>query len=164
MANSLDQIGPITKNITDCALVLNAITEYDPKDATSIKRNKIDYLNTLNKGVKGLKIAIPKEYFDENLSEPVRKALMEAVKVFRSLGAICEEVSLPNTKYAMAAYYIIMQSETSLILSRFDGIRYGYRTSNYKNIEELVAATREDLSHPPYVVFLFLQILLSFLH
>jgi len=144
MANSLDQIGPITKNVTDCALVLNTITGYDPKDGTSSQKNKIDYLNTLDKGVKGLKIAIPIEYFDENLSKSVRDALMEGIKVFTDLGAVCEEVSLPNTKYALAVYYIISQSEASLTLSRFDGIRYGYRTSNYKNIEELVAATREE--------------------
>ncbi|MBU5678029.1 Asp-tRNA(Asn)/Glu-tRNA(Gln) amidotransferase subunit GatA [Alkaliphilus sp. MSJ-5] len=144
MANSLDHIGPITKDVTDCALVLNAITGYDSKDGTSIKRDKIDYLKTLNEGIKGLRIAIPREYFDENLSEPVRKALIEAIQVFENLGAVCEEVSLPNTKYAMAVYYIISQSEVSLALARFDGIRYGHRALNYTNIEELVKYTRSE--------------------
>lgn len=144
MANSLDHIGPITKDVTDCALVLNAITGYDPKDGTSSKRDKIDYFKTLNEGIKGLRIAIPKEYFDENLSEPVRKAIIEAIQVFKNLGAVCEEVSLPNTKYAMAVYYIISQSEISLALARFDGIRYGYRALTYTNIDELVEYTRSE--------------------
>ncbi|WP_334301078.1 Asp-tRNA(Asn)/Glu-tRNA(Gln) amidotransferase subunit GatA [Alkaliphilus sp. B6464] len=144
MANSLDHIGPITKDVTDCALVLNAIIGYDSKDGTSIKRDKIDYLKTLNGEIKGLRIAIPREYFDENLSEPVRKALIEAIQVFENLGAVCEEVSLPNTKYAMAVYYIISQTEVSLALARFDGIRYGHRALNYRNIEELVKYTRSE--------------------
>lgn len=144
MANSLDQIGPITKDVTDCSLVLNAITGYDPRDGTSSKRDKVDYIKNLNKGIKGLRVAIPKEYFDTNLSNPVREALMEATKVLEDLGAVCEKVSMPNTKYAMATYYIISQSEISLNLSRFDGIKYGYRTSNYEDIDQLVTDTRSE--------------------
>lgn len=143
-ADSLDQIGPITKDVKDCALVLNIIAGHDLKDATSSKRQKVDYLQLLNEGIKGLKIAIPKEYFDEDLNKPVRDALMEAIEVFKNLGVVCEEVSLPHTKYAMAVYYIITQSEISLNLSRFDGVKYGYRTSNYKNIDELISNTRGE--------------------
>lgn len=144
MANSLDQIGPITKNVTDCAMVLNTIAGYDHKDGTSASRKKVDYCKNLNGDIKGLKIALPREYFGEGLSGPVQSALVEAVKVFQDLGATCYEVSMPNTKYAMAAYNIISQSEASLALSRFDGIRYGYRSQNYTNIDELVRNTRTE--------------------
>ena len=139
VANSLDQIGPITRDVKDCALVLNVIAGHDSKDATSDKRKKVDYLQTLDEGIEDFKIGVAREYFDENLSRPVEDALLEAIGVFKDLGAICEIVSLPHTKYAMAAYYIISQSEISTNLSKFDGIKYGHRTSDYRNIDELIS-------------------------
>ncbi|MDI9475429.1 MAG: Asp-tRNA(Asn)/Glu-tRNA(Gln) amidotransferase subunit GatA [Natronincolaceae bacterium] len=144
VANSLDQIGPITKDVKDCALVLNIIAGHDPKDATSDKRKRIDYLQGLDDGIDGLKIGIAEQYFDEELSEPVENALLEAIGVFKDLGATCKMVSLPHTKYAMAVYYIISQSEISTNLSRFDGVKYGHRTSDYKNIDELISNTRGE--------------------
>lgn len=144
VANSLDQIGPITKDVKDCALILNIIAGHDPKDATSDRRKRIDYLQALDDGVKGLKIGIAEQYFDENLSGPIENALLEATEIFKDLGATCEMVSLPHTKYAMAAYYIISQSEISTNLSRFDGVKYGHRTLNYKNIDELISNTRGE--------------------
>lgn len=144
IANSLDQIGPITKDVKDCALVLNVIAGHDSKDATSGKRKKVDYLQELNGGIRGLKIGIAKQYFDENLSKPVETALLESINVFKDLGAICEVVSLPHTKFAMAVYYIISQSEISINLSGFDGVKYGHRTSDYENIDELISNTRGE--------------------
>lgn len=144
MANSLDQIGPITKDVTDCALVLNEIAGYDSKDGTSSNREKIDYTSKLDEDVKGLKIGIPIEYFDTNLSEPVRSALMDAIKVFRELGIVCEEVSMPHTQYSMAVYFIIAQVEASLNLARFDGFNYGHRTKSYNNIDELFTNSRTE--------------------
>ena len=139
IANSLDQIGPITRDVRDCALILNIIAGHDFKDATSNRGNKIDYLQELDKGTKGLKIGIAREYCDENLSRSVETALLEAIEVFKDLGAVCKVVSLPHTKYAMAAYYIFSQSEISVNLSGFDGVKYGYRTRDYKNIDELIS-------------------------
>ena len=144
VANSLDQIGPITKDVKDCALILNIIAGYDPGDATSDKRKKVDYLQTLNEGIKGFKIGIAEQYFDENLDRPVEDALLEAIEIFRNLGAICETVSLPHTKYAMAAYYIISQSEISINLSEFDGVKCGYGTPNCKNTDGLISNTRGE--------------------
>jgi len=139
VANSLDQIGPITKDVEDCALILNIISGHDSRDTTSDRRGKTDYLQALGGGVKGLKIGIAEQYFDENLDKPVEDALLEAIEIFGDLGAICEAVSLPHTKYAMAVYYIISQSEISINLSRFDGVKYRYKISNYKNTDELIS-------------------------
>ncbi|HZK57847.1 MAG TPA: Asp-tRNA(Asn)/Glu-tRNA(Gln) amidotransferase subunit GatA [Clostridia bacterium] len=144
IANSLDQIGPITKDVRDCALVLNVISGYDPKDATSGRKEKVDYLQMLDWGIKDLKIGVAKQYFDENLSKPVETALLETIKVFKELGAICDVVSLPHTKFAMAVYYIISQSEISVNLSRPDGVEYGYGTLNYEGINELISNTRGE--------------------
>lgn len=144
MASSLDSIGPITRNVKDAALVLNAIAGYDSSDGTSINKDKVDYLNGINDGVKGLKIAIPKEYFDEDVSDTVKKSVLKAAKVFKDLGAVCEEVSLSSTKYVMATYGIISEAEISLNFARFDGIRYGHRSSNYKDIESFVKSSRSE--------------------
>ncbi|MFW5647883.1 MAG: Asp-tRNA(Asn)/Glu-tRNA(Gln) amidotransferase subunit GatA [Candidatus Alkaliphilus sp. MAG34] len=144
IANSLDQIGPITKDVRDCALILNVISGHDPKDATSNKKEEVDYLQMLGGGIKDLKIGVAKQYFDENLSKPVETALLEAVKVFKDLGAICDVVSLPHTKFAMAVYYIISQSEISINLSGPEGVEYEYGISNYENINELISNTRGE--------------------
>lgn len=144
VANSLDQIGPITKDVKDCALILNIISGHDSRDATSDRREKMDYLRALDGGVKGFKIGIAEQYFDESLGKPVEDALLEAVEIFRDLGAICESVSLPHTKYAMSAYYIISQSEISINLSRFDGTKYGYKIQSYKDRDELISSIRGE--------------------
>lgn len=144
MASSLDTVGPITRNVTDAAIVLNAITGYDLKDGRSVKKDKVDYLNGINKGMKGLKIAIPKEYFDEDVSNPVKKSIFKAIEIFESLGAVCQWVSLPNTKYVMTVYGIITEAEISLNFAGLDGIRYGYRAKNYIDIEDLVKKSRSE--------------------
>ncbi len=145
VSNSLDHIGPITKDVKDCALILNIIAGHDVKDPTSEKKEKIDYLHKLDKGIKGLKIGIAEEYFDKHLSEPVETALLDAVEVFRDLGAICEVISLPHTKYTIAVYYMISQSEISINLSDFDYAKYGYNTSNYKKTEKLSPKTGDEV-------------------
>ncbi len=127
MASSLDTIGHFTKTVGDSALILQALAGHDPRDATTPEVLVPDYLKDLEKGVKGLKIGLPKEYFAEGVDPEVRDAVMAVAKVYESLGAIVKEVSLPCTKYAVAVYYIIMPAELSANLARFDGIRYGSR-------------------------------------
>lgn len=124
-ASSLDVIGPITKTVQDCALVLNVIAGFDANDSTSVKRELSDYQKNLSLGVKGLRIGLPKEYFIPGLAPEIKKAVQEAAWVLKSLGARVEEVSLPHTDIALNAYYLIAPSEASSNLARFDGIRYG---------------------------------------
>ncbi|EOD00304.1 Asp-tRNA(Asn)/Glu-tRNA(Gln) amidotransferase subunit GatA [Caldisalinibacter kiritimatiensis] len=143
-ASSLDQIGPFTKDVEDCAIALNSITGYDSKDSTSINREKIDYKEALVNDVKGLKIALPKEYFDDSIDAEVKNKVYEAIKVLEDLGATVEEVSLPHTEYALATYYIIAPSEASSNLARFDGVRYGNRVKDYDSVEDLFVKTRSQ--------------------
>ena len=126
-ASSLDQIGPITRDVTDCAIVLNAIAGYDRKDSTSINTSTPDYTKALNGDVKGLKIGLPKEYFAAGLAPAVAKAVHSAVEQLKALGAEVVEVSLPHTEYALAAYYVIAPAEASSNLARYDGVGFGYR-------------------------------------
>ena len=126
MASSLDQIGTFTKDVKDAAYLLEIISGFDKFDSTSSKENVPNYLESLNKGVKGLKIGIPKEYFAKGIDADVEKNIKGAIKKYESLGAEIVEVSLPNTEYALAVYYILMPAEVSSNLARFDGIRYGY--------------------------------------
>ena len=126
-ASSLDQIGPITKDVTDCALVLNAISGRDPKDSTSVDISVPDYTQALVNDVKGLKIGVPQEFFVAGMDEEVRNAVMQAVNLLVQLGAVSDEVSLPHTDYAMPAYYVIAPAEASSNLARYDGVSYGYR-------------------------------------
>ncbi len=126
-ASSLDQIGPLTKDVTDCALLLNLIAGHDEMDSTSANVAVPDYTQFLTNDVKGLKIGIPKEYFIEGLDAPVRQAVNEAVEEFKKAGATVKEVSLPHTEYAVATYYIVATAEASSNLARFDGIQYGLR-------------------------------------
>ena len=128
-ASSLDQIGPITKDVTDCALLLQTIAKYDPRDSTCIDHSIPDYLQELKQSIKGLRIGLAKEYLAEGISAPVKAAVEAAVKVYTSLGATVTEVSLPYTQYALAAYYIIAPAEASSNLARYDGVRYGHRTA-----------------------------------
>lgn len=128
-ASSLDQIGPIARDVTDAALLLQTIVKHDPRDSTSVDYPVPDYCQELKKGVKGLRIGLAQEYLAEGISEPVKKAVENAVTVFESLGAQIVAVSLPTTAYALAAYYIIAPSEASSNLARYDGVRYGHRTA-----------------------------------
>ena len=143
-ASSLDQIGPITKNVTDSAIVLNAIAGYDKMDSTSADEKVDDYTKSLGESVKGLKIGIPKEYIGEGIQKEVKDAIMSAAKVYESLGAEIFEFSLPMTKYALPAYYIMSSAEASSNLARFDGVKYGYRAENYTDLTDMYLKTRSE--------------------
>lgn len=131
-ASSLDQIGPITKDVRDCALLLNIIAGHDEKDSTSANIKTGDYLGCLEKDVKGMRIAIPREYFVEGIDKQVEDSIKEAKSKLEKLGAKFKEVSLPHTKYAVAVYYIIATAEASSNLARFDGVQYGFRAKDYE--------------------------------
>ncbi|MDP8212559.1 MAG: Asp-tRNA(Asn)/Glu-tRNA(Gln) amidotransferase subunit GatA [Candidatus Zapsychrus exili] len=126
-ASSLDQIGPITKNVTDSAMLLNIIAGHDENDSTSTKLPVPDYTKSLTGDVKGLKIGIPKEYFIEGLDDEVKAAVLESIEILKKRGAIFKEISLPHTEYAVATYYIVATAEASSNLARFDGVQYGLR-------------------------------------
>jgi aspartyl-tRNA(Asn)/glutamyl-tRNA(Gln) amidotransferase subunit A len=143
-ASSLDQIGPITRDVTDCALVLNAIAGYDSLDSTSARVSIPDYTEALDEGVKGMRIGIPQEYIGQGVDPEVKKAVLGAAETFTSLGAFCEECRLPLTEYAIPAYYIISSSEASSNLARYDGIRYGYRAENCDDLYELYIRSRSE--------------------
>ena len=143
-ASSLDQVGPITKDVTDSAMLLNVIAGKDEKDSTSINHEKEDYTKYLKQDVKGLKIGVPKEFFGEGINEEVKSKLKEAIKTYENLGAEVEECSLDVAKYSLATYYIIACAEASSNLGRFDGIRYGYRTKKYSNLDELYKNSRTE--------------------
>ncbi|AST05661.1 aspartyl/glutamyl-tRNA amidotransferase subunit A [Anoxybacillus flavithermus] len=143
-ASSLDQIGPITRTVEDNAYVLQVISGLDPMDSTSANVDVPDYVSALTGDIQGLKIAVPKEYLGEGVSEEVRQSVLDALKVLESLGATWEEVSLPHSKYALATYYLLASSEASANLARFDGVRYGYRTDHAKNLMEMYKQTRSE--------------------
>lgn len=143
-ASSLDQIGPITKDVRDAAMLLNIIAGHDEKDTTSYDIPKKDYTKALKTDVKGLKIGIPKEYFGEGINSEVKEKLEEAIETYKKLGAEVEEFSLDIAEYALATYYIIACAEASSNLGRFDGIRYGYRTENFSNLKELYRNSRSE--------------------
>ncbi len=143
-ASSLDQIGPITKDVTDSAMLLNIIAGHDEKDTTSIDIPKKDYVKALTGNIKGLKIGIPKEFFGEGINEEVKKSILETVEKYKELGAEVEEFSLDIAKYSLAAYYIIACAEASSNLGRFDGIRYTYRSPNAKTLEEIFKKSRSE--------------------
>ena len=142
-ASSLDQIGPLTKDVTDCALVLNAIAGHDTKDSTSIPGPRPDYLEGLNGGVEGLRIGVPREYFVEGMQAEVKDAVSVAIETLARLGAEVEEVSLPSTPYALAVYYIIAPSECSANLARYDGVKFGYSYQDAGDVWEAMEKTRE---------------------
>ena len=143
-ASSLDQIGPITKDVEDAAMLLNVITGHDERDTTSENREKIDYTKCLKNDVKGLKIGVPKEFFGEGINEEVKAKLKEAIEKYKEMGAEVEEFSLDIANYALATYYIIACAEASSNLGRFDGIRYGYRTENFTNLKEIYKNSRSE--------------------
>jgi aspartyl-tRNA(Asn)/glutamyl-tRNA(Gln) amidotransferase subunit A len=140
-ASSLDQIGPLTRNVMDCAIVMNAIAGYDPMDSTSIPQPVPDYTERLGRDIKGMKIGIPKEYFIEGMDRDVKKMLEESLSVFEKQGANLVDVSLPHTEYAVATYYIICTAEASSNLARYDGVKYGLRSEG-KDIIDMYKKTR----------------------
>jgi aspartyl-tRNA(Asn)/glutamyl-tRNA(Gln) amidotransferase subunit A len=141
-ASSLDQIGPITKDVEDCAIMMNAISGYDPYDSTSVNMDVPDYKSFLVKDVKGVRIGIPEEYFVEGMDPDVEKSVRGAIKLFESWGAKIETVSLPHTEYAVAVYYIIATAEASSNLARYDGVKYGFRSKGYRDLLEMYCQTR----------------------
>lgn len=143
-ASSLDQIGPITKDVKDAAMLLNIIAGHDEKDTTSSQRPKVDYTKALKNNVKGLKIGLPKEFFGEGINEEVKESLQKAIETYKELGAEIEEFSLDISKFSLAAYYIIACAEASSNLGRFDGIRYTYRTPEFKNLKEIYKKSRSE--------------------
>ena len=143
-ASSLDQIGPITKDVYDSAMLLNIITGHDERDTTSSNQEKIDYTKCLKNDVKGLKIGVPKEFFGEGINEEVKESLEKAIETYKELGAEVEEFSLDIAKYSLATYYIIACAEASSNLGRFDGIRYGYRAKEFKDLKDLYKKSRSE--------------------
>lgn len=142
--SSLDQIGPVAKDVTDCATILEAIASYDPKDSTSVKREDYDFTSALTDDVKGMKIGIPKDYFGEGLDCDVKDAVLAAAKVLEEKGAIVEEFELGLVDYAIPAYYVIAAAEASSNLARFDGVKYGYRTQDAEDLHGMYKKTRSE--------------------
>ncbi|MCD8108067.1 MAG: Asp-tRNA(Asn)/Glu-tRNA(Gln) amidotransferase subunit GatA [Oscillospiraceae bacterium] len=143
-ASSLDQIGPITRSVKDSAMLFDAICGHDPMDATSARREYSPISGTLDGDIRGFKIGIPKEYFDEGIKPEVKEAVMKSVKELESRGAIIKEISLLSTGYALSAYYIIACAEASSNLARFDGVKYGYRCENPENLMDMYERTRSE--------------------
>ena len=142
--SSLDQIGPIAKDVTDCAAILEAIASYDKKDSTSIPRDDLKFTDALVDDVKGLKIGIPRDYFGEGLDPEVKAAVLNAAKVLEQKGAIVEEFDLSLVEYAIPAYYVIACAEASSNLARFDGVKYGYRAKEYEGLHNMYKKTRSE--------------------
>ena len=143
-ASSLDQIGPFSRDVTDCALLLNAISGYDPLDSTSAPGDRPDYTAFLHKEIKGLKVGVPREYMGEGIDPGVREIINDGLKLLSSLGAEIEETSLPHSKYAVPTYYLIATAEASSNLARYDGVSYGYRSENPKDIVDMYSKSRSE--------------------
>lgn len=144
MANSLDQVGPFGRNVKDAALLLQVIAGHDERDSTSMELDIPDYINSLTDNVKGIKAAIPREYLELEIDLNIKKSFLNAVEILKNLGVEMEEISLPNIKYGLPDYYIISTSELSTNMSRYDGIRYGYRASNFTDIDDLFKKSRTE--------------------
>ncbi len=142
--SSLDQIGPLCKDVTDCATILEVISTHDPKDSTSVKREDTDFTSALIDDVKGMKIGIPKDYFGEGTDKEVKEAVLRAAEVLKEKGAVVEEFDLSLVEYAIPAYYTIAAAEASSNLERFDGIKYGYRTEEYEGLHNMYKKTRSE--------------------
>lgn len=143
-ASSLDQAGPMAISAEDCAMLLNIMASYDSKDSTSIDHEKEDYTTKLNKSIKGLKIGIPKEFFGDGLDTSVQKIIENALDGYKKLGAELVEISLPNSDLSIPVYYVIAPAEASSNLSRYDGVRYGYRTKEYDDLMDMYFKTRQE--------------------
>ena len=142
-ASSLDQIGPLTKDVTDCALVMNSIARYDSRDSTSVPQPTPDYSECLTNDLKGLRLGVPNEYFVEGMQAEVQTAIRAAINKFEELGARVDEVSLPHTRYALAVYYIIAPSEASANLARYDGVKYGFSAREADSMWDAMEKTRQ---------------------
>ena len=142
--SSLDQIGPVAKDVTDCATILEVIASHDLKDSTSVKREDCDFTSALVDDVKGMRIGIPKDYLGEGLDPEVKEAILNSAKVLEAKGAIVEEFDLSLVEYAIPAYYVIASAEASSNLSRFDGVKYGYRTKEYEGLHNMYKKTRSE--------------------
>ena len=142
--SSLDQIGPLTKNVTDCAAVLESITSHDTKDSTSVKREDTDFTSALIDDVKGMKIGIPRDCFGDGIDAEVKNAVLAAAKVLEDRGAVVEEFDLSLVEYAIPTYYTIAAAEASSNLERFDGVKYGYRTAEYEGLHNMYKKTRSE--------------------
>ncbi len=143
-ASSLDQIGPLTKDVRDCAMVFDQIVGYDHMDSTSVKKEYSSFEAALTGDVSGLKIGVPMEYMGEGISQPVQNAIMAALDSFKGLGADYQEMHLPLNEYALPAYYMISSAEASSNLARFDGVKYGYRAEKFEDLVDLYAQTRSE--------------------
>ena len=143
-ASSLDQIGPLTKTVRDAALIMNAIAGHDPRDSTALNQSVPDYTAKLGNDLRGVRLGLPREYMIEGIDPQVKGGINAAVKQLNSLGAEIIEVTLPNTEYAIAVYYIVATAEASANLARFDGVRYGYRAENPKDVLDFYGRTREE--------------------
>ncbi|MDD6308690.1 MAG: Asp-tRNA(Asn)/Glu-tRNA(Gln) amidotransferase subunit GatA [Clostridia bacterium] len=143
-ASSLDQIGPLTKDVTDCAMVLQEIAGWDKKDSTSLPAEKLSYISALTGECKGMRIGLPREYFGEGLDPNVREATLRAAGAYEKMGAEIVDCSLPMLAYALETYYLISSAEASSNLARYDGVRYGYRAENCKDLDELFLRTRSE--------------------
>ena len=142
--SSLDQIGPVAKDVADCAAILEAIASWDQKDSTSIRRGSCDFSSGLKEGVKGLRIGIPRDYFGEGLQEEVKRCVLGAAKVLEQEGAVLEEFDLSLVEYAIPAYYVIASAEASSNLARFDGVKYGYRTKDCEGLHNMYKKSRSE--------------------
>lgn len=142
--SSLDQIGPVAKDVTDCATILEAITSYDKKDSTSVQREDTDFTSALVDDVKGMKIGIPRDYLGEGLDPEVKEAILAVAKTLEEKGAIVEEFDLSLVEYAIPAYYVIAAAEASSNLARFDGVKYGYRTKEYEGLHNMYKKSRSE--------------------
>ncbi len=142
--SSLDQIGPLTKNVADCAAVLDAIASYDPKDSTSMKRDDYEFSSALTEDVKGLRIGIPRDYLGDGLDPEVKQAVLDAAEVLEKKGASVELFDLSLVEYAIPAYYVIASAEASSNLERFDGVKYGYRATDYEGLHPMYKKTRSE--------------------
>lgn len=143
-ASSLDQIGPVAKSASDCAVILNAISGFDPHDGTSSRNDVPDFTAKIGQDIKGMKIAVPKEFYAEGIDEEVRNAVLKAADYYKSLGAELIDCSMPSLKYAVAAYYLISSAEASSNLSRYDGIKFGHRSEIGDSFNELIANSRRE--------------------
>lgn len=143
-ASSLDQVGPVVRDVADCAIMLGAVAGYDPLDSTSVNLPVPDYRSALGHDIKGLKIGLPREYFIEGLDPDVKQAMDEAVATYTRVGAEFRDISLPHTDYAVACYYLIATAEASSNLARYDGVRFGHRTEEAKSLNDMFARTRDE--------------------
>ncbi len=143
-ASSLDQIGPFTKDVKDASIMMNVLAGRDEKDSTSVDIRPPDYTEFLKQDIKGLRIGIPEEYFPPGIDNTVKTRIMDVIKKMEGLGVETREISLPHTRYGIAVYYILATAEASSNLARFDGVKYGYRTSHYRDLQEMYMKTREE--------------------